>query len=71
MNLSYLPTTVPGSLRTIHKINIDGESLETTRAKEVLIFSKPKIFDKIVWKELKEAVRLGNTLTVTGGGLFS
>lgn len=71
MTLSYSITTIPGSLRTLHKIVIDGESLETTRAKEVKLFAKPRIFDKYVWKELKEAIRLGHPLEVKGGGLLS
>lgn len=70
MTLSYKTTTVEGKLRTVHIISIDGESLTTTRQKEVLIFAKPRIFDKIVWKELREAVRLGTTLEVSGGDLL-
>lgn len=70
MNLSYSISIAPNSLRTIHTILIDGEQLSTTRAKAILIFAKPHIFDKLVWKELKEAVRLGQPLEVKGGGLF-
>lgn len=71
MTLFYIPSTKLGSLRTIHNIVIDGKELKTTRAKEVLIFAKPLIYDKIVWRELKDAVRLGNTLEVRGGGILS
>lgn len=71
MNLSYSISTKPGTLRTVHTIVIDHERLENTRAKEILTFAKPRIFDKLVWKELKEAVRLGQPLTVNGGGLLS
>lgn len=67
MNLDYKTTTVTGKLRTMHIIVIEAESLITTIAKEVLIFAKPRIHDKIVWKQLKEAVRLGETLTIRGG----
>lgn len=70
MALSYSISTVEGKLRTVHTINIDGEQLVTTRAKEVLIFAKPRIYSKPVWKQLKECVRLGQSLTVNGGGLF-
>lgn len=70
MRLSYSTSTVPGALRTLHHIEIDGEKLTTTRAKEILVFAKPRIFDKFVWKQLKEAVRLGQPLEVSGGGLF-
>lgn len=70
MTLSYSITTIPGTLRTVHTIVIDGDKLETTRAKEVLVFAKPRIYSKYVWKQLKEAVRLGESLTVDGGGLF-
>lgn len=71
MKLEYTPSTIEGTLRTIHKINIDGETLETTRAKEILKFAKPRIYDKFVWKELKKSVRLGHNMTVSGGDLFS
>jgi len=71
MKISYSTSTVPGKLRTVHTIVIEHETFETTRAKEILTFAKPRIFDKLVWKELKEAVRLGNSLTVDGGGLFN
>jgi hypothetical protein len=70
MTLSYSTSTKEGSLRTIHKIVIDGEELTTTREKEVLVFAKPRIFSKYTWKMLKEAVRLGESLEVKGGGLF-
>jgi hypothetical protein len=70
MKLSYSISTIPGKLRTVHTIVIEHETLTTTKAKEVLVFAKPRIFDKIVWKALKEAVRLGEPLTVDGGGLF-
>lgn len=70
MTLSYSTSTKEGSLRTTHKIVIDGEQLITTRAKEVLILAKPRIYSKYVWKQLKESVRLGESLEVMGGGLF-
>jgi hypothetical protein len=71
MNLSYTISANPGSLRTIHTIVIDGQELVSTRAKEILIFAKPRIYSKSVWKELKDAVRLGQPITVTGGDLLS
>lgn len=70
MNISYKPSTVEGSLRTLHVIVIEHEKLETTRAKEVLLFAKPRIFDKYTWKQLQECVRLGNSLEIKGGDLF-
>jgi hypothetical protein len=71
MNLTYTTSTKPGSLRTIHTIVIDGQEKVSTKAKEILTFAKPRIFSKSVWKELKEAVRLGHNMTVTGGDLLS
>lgn len=71
MTISYTTTTVPGSLRTLHKITIETENFESTRAKEVLVWAKPRIFDKFVWRQLKDCVRLGQPLQVTGGGLFN
>lgn len=70
MNISYTTTTAPGSLRTIHIIVIENERFETTRAKEILTFAKPRVFSKDVWQQLKECVRLGESLQVMGGGLF-
>lgn len=70
MTISYSISTVPGSLRTVHTIVIEHERLVTTRAKEILLFAKPRIFDKYTWKELKECVRLGNSLEIKGGDLF-
>ncbi len=70
MELRYKTSTVTGHLRVIHRINIDGEEFETTRAKDILIWAKPRIHSKFVWKQLKESVRLGEVLTVDGGGLF-
>lgn len=70
MTLSYSTSTIPGSLRTLHKIVIETESLETTRAKEVLIFAKPRIFDKPTWKQLKRCIRMGQSLEIRGGDLF-
>ncbi len=68
MNLDYKTTTAhPDKLRTLHIIVIDGESLSTTRGKEVLQFAKNREIDKYGWKELKEAVRLGKSLTIRGG----
>lgn len=70
MNISYSTTTAPGSLRTIHIIVIENERFETTRATEILVFAKPRIFSKRVWKQLRECVRLGESLQIMGGGLF-
>lgn len=70
MKLSYSTSTKPDSLRTVHIIVIEYERFETTRARDVLLFAKPRIFDKLVWKELKDAVRLGEPLEVMGGDLF-
>jgi hypothetical protein len=70
MTLSYSTSTIPGSLRTLHTIVIETEKLETTRAKEILLFAKPRIFDKETWKQLKECVKLGNSLEIRGGDLF-
>lgn len=70
MTLSYTTSAIEGSLRTVHTIVIDGEQLVTTRSKEILQFARPRIYSKWVWKALKEAVRLGEPLQVTGGGLF-
>lgn len=67
MNIDYKTTTVLGKLRTVHILVIDGESLTTTRQREVLVFAKPRIRDKFVWKQFKEAVRLGQSLTIRGG----
>jgi hypothetical protein len=67
MNLDYKTTTIEGKLRTVHIIVIEAESLTTTIAKEVLTFAKPRIQSKFVWKQLKEAVRLGESLTIKGG----
>jgi hypothetical protein len=67
MNLDYKTTTFGESLRTIHIIVIEAESLTTTRAKEVLTFAKPRIQSKFNWKQLKECVRLGESLTIRGG----
>lgn len=65
MNLDYkISTNSPDKLRTLHIIVIDGESLSTTRAKEVLQFAKNRSISKFDWKELKEAVRLGNPLSI-------
>lgn len=70
MTISYSTSTMPGSLRTVHTIVIEKESLVTTRAKEILVFAKPRIFSKDVWKQLKESVRLGESLEIRGGGIF-
>lgn len=70
MNIDYLPTVKAGSLRTVHVIVINGERLETTRSKEVLLWAKPRIFYRYTWKMLKECVRRGQRLQVGGGGLF-
>lgn len=70
MTIKYSTSTATGSLRTVHTIVIESEQLSTTKAKDVLLFAKPRIFSKIVWEQLKEAVRLGESLEVMGGGLF-
>ena len=70
MTLSYFTSTKEGSLRTIHKIVIDGKELTTTKAKDILIFAKPKIFSKNDWKQLKEAVKFRESLEIMGGDLF-
>lgn len=70
MTISYSTSTLPGSLRTVHTIVIEHEQLVTTKAKEILLFAKPRIFDKHTWKQLKECVRLGNSLEIRGGDLF-
>lgn len=67
MELSYSITTKEGSLRTLHIIIINGERLETTRQKEILVFAKPRITSKNDWKLLKDAVRLGQSLQIAGG----
>ncbi len=67
MNLTYKTTTNGKSLRTIHIITIEAESLTTTIAKEVLAFAKPRIQSKIIWKQLKDCVRLGESLRISGG----
>lgn len=70
MTVSHSTSTIAGTLRTVHKIVIETEKFESTRAKEILLFAKPRLFDKFVWKQLKEAVRLGQSLEVMGGDLF-
>jgi len=70
MNISYSTSTMPGKLRTFHKIKIENEEFITTRKGEILIWAKPRIFDKATWKEVKEAVRLETSLQISGGGLF-
>lgn len=67
MTIRYTPAIFKGG---IHKLTIETEVIETTEAKKVLEFARTRVFDKAVWKEVKEAVRLGTTLTVDGGGLF-
>lgn len=67
MNLDYKTTTSGDSLRTIHIIVIDAEILTTTRAKEVLQFAKARIQSRFMWKQLKEAVRLGESIQIRGG----
>jgi hypothetical protein len=70
MTFFYSTTTIPGTLRTVHTIVIEHKQLSSTRAKDILIWAKPRIFDKHTWKEVKAAVRLGTSLQVCGGGLF-
>jgi len=68
MNLSYKTTTVgPHKLRTMHVIIVEDEFLTTTRAKEVLKFVKDRNPSKYDWKQLKEAVRLGDPIKITDG----
>lgn len=67
MTIRYTPAVFKGGL---HKITIETENFETTEAKKILRFARTRVFDRSVWKEIKEAVRLGTTLTVDGGGLF-
>lgn len=65
MSIDYKTTTQqPDKLRTLHMIVIDGESLTTTRAKEILQFAKNRSLPRYDWKLLKEAVRLGEALTI-------
>jgi hypothetical protein len=65
MNIDYNITTArPDKLRTLHIIVIDGESLATTKAKEILHFAKNRNIPRYDWKQLKEAVRLGNPLSI-------
>lgn len=71
MTLSYSTSTVPGSLRTVHTIVVDGNKLETTRKIEVLPFARPLVLDKSIWSELKEAVRLEKPFEVKEGTLKS
>jgi len=69
MNLTYKTTSAqPDKLRVMHIIVIETESLATTRQKEVLTFARSRISSKSIWKELKEAVRLGEHLQIIGGG---
>jgi len=70
MNISYTPATIPGKLRTEHKITIDHQTFSTTRKKEILVWAKSRIFDKYTWRKLQEAVRLETSFTAAGGGLF-
>lgn len=65
MNLSYSITAKENSLRRLHIIIIDGERLGTTRQKEILIFARSRISSKYDWKQLKDAVRLGESLETT------
>ena len=68
MNLSYKTTTVgPDKLRTVHVVIVEDEFLTTTRSKEVLQFVKNRNPNRSEWKQVKEAVRLGNELKLTDG----
>lgn len=68
MNIDYKITTAhPDKLRTLHIIVIDGESLSTTRAEEIRNFAKNRGLPRSDWRQLKEAVRLGNHLSIKGG----
>ncbi len=65
MNLDYKTTVQsPDKLRTLHVLVIDGDTLSTTRSKEVLQFAKNRSISRHDWKLLKEAVRLGEALTI-------
>ena len=64
MNLDYIPAIIK---RAQHSLTINGEAIITTNAKEILNFAKPRMTDRRVWKELKEAVRLGQRLTIREG----
>lgn len=67
MELSYVITYKDGSLRPIHNLVIGDEQIISTRQKEVLAFARPRITAKYDWKQLKEAIRLGNHLQIMGG----
>lgn len=67
MNLTYIPAVKKGAN---HFLQIGGEQILTTRAKKILDFAQPRITSKSDWKDLKEAVRLGEPLTITGGKIF-
>jgi hypothetical protein len=69
MNLDYKTTTSGNSLRTIHVIVIDGEFLSTTRSTEILQFAKNRNPSRYNWKQIKNAVRLGEQLRITNGQL--
>lgn len=64
MYLSYKPAIVKGAA---HLLLINGEYISTTKQKEVLLFARNRITDKFTWKELKEAIRLGQPIEITGG----
>lgn len=70
MQIKYYRTTIPGTLRNWHVIEIDGERFESSRAKAVLIWAKPRIFDKETWNVLKECVRRGWRVDGMGGSMF-
>lgn len=65
--LHYYRTVQPGKLRTIHHLTIAGETITTTRSKEILLFAKPRVRDRFEWKHIKEAVRRGESLEIFGG----
>jgi hypothetical protein len=67
MTLRYKPAFVKGAT---HYLEIDGEKFESTREKEVRNWAKTRIYSRYIWKQLKESIRLGESLTVDGGGLF-
>lgn len=67
MTLNYHITTKEGSFRTIHNLTINGETIKTTGQKEILHFGRARITDRLGWKHFKEAVRLGEPLTIDGG----
>lgn len=67
MTLNYSITYAENSIRPIHNLVINGESIITTRQKEVLNFARPRIQLKSDWKLLNESIRLGQHISISGG----